>query len=71
MNTDIETFADALVDMIRARYATRDRVFIREPDGARSNYWLNVFPTRDLAERDPLMRQSPRRLDPAQALSSR
>ena len=112
MNTDIETFADALVDMIRARYAardfipfhaprftdrdracvpmhtcghsvrldalaehyavwfaTRDRVFIREPGGARSDYWLNAFPTRDLEERDPLMRQSPRRLDPAQALS--
>ena len=98
MNTDIETFADALVDMIRARYATRDfiplhaprftdrdracvpmhtcghpvrpdalaehhavwfatrdRVFIREPDGARSNYWLNAFPARDLDEREALL----------------
>ncbi|MCK7575630.1 MAG: LegC family aminotransferase [Chromatiales bacterium] len=36
-------------------FATQDRVFICEPDGAKSNYWLNAFLARDPDEREALL----------------
>jgi len=36
-------------------FANQERVFIREPDGAQSNYWLNAFLARDPDEHEALL----------------
>lgn len=45
----------ALAEHYAAWFAAQDRIFIREPDGAVSNYWLNAFLARDLEEREALL----------------
>ena len=42
----------ALAERYRDWFAQSDYEFVTEPDGARSNYWLNAFFARDRAERD-------------------
>ena len=45
----------ALAERYAEWFEARSRSFVREPDGARSNYWFNAFLAEDRAERDALL----------------
>ncbi|MBK1646550.1 aminotransferase DegT [Thiocapsa imhoffii] len=48
----------ALAEDYAAWFAETDYPFIREPAGARSNYWLNAFLTHDRKERDDILEET-------------
>jgi len=47
-----------IADRYATFFADRDAEFIREPDNARSNYWLNAIILKDRAERDAFLKET-------------
>ncbi len=53
--TDYVVRKRELADHYASWLATTDRAFVREPEGAVSNYWLNAFLAHDAEERDVVL----------------